>query len=78
MKKLYNVLNHTKFPLGPRVSRNDKNPLSMRYCVKMLPNKLMKSPDDLANYTKEIKQLKSNNFVEKTNIKYKRQSDDQD
>jgi hypothetical protein len=38
----------------------------------------MKSPDDLANYTKEIEQLKSNNFVEKASIKYKRQSDDQD
>ena len=36
-------------PLGPRVSRNDKNLLSMRYCVKMLPS--------VSNISKNVKIL---------------------
>ena len=33
-------------------------------------NRLRKSPDDLANYTKEIEQLKNNKFVEVADIDY--------
>ena len=33
-------------------------------------NRLRRSPDGLANYTKEIEQLKTNKFVEEADIDY--------
>jgi hypothetical protein len=38
--------------------------------LQIMLNRLRKSPDDLANYTKEIEQLKNNKFVEEADIDY--------
>jgi hypothetical protein len=50
--------------------RLEKNHQMASGRLQSMLNRLRKSPDDLANYTKEIEQLKTNKFVEEADIDY--------